>query len=385
MLSVLSHYLAVTVFLCHALYAALTLRQTRTWVQLGLAGALGMGLISLWFMYGGGTYTFRTLAYQAALYRGYALTNPTNNPFGLILPATLPNIISRALPVLSDLFMVTNGLASTVQGVRNTVLSLGVGALATILLYLYRASTNPPLWVKAGFAALLLVGLPLYTIVPGRFLVLSALFPLLYLMGVGIQALPRQATANRVTLFLLLSFLPTVFLLVMAWKAGHTNGITQRYSGFSFPYVIILLSLGLFQIPRLGWWFKAPLLAVLAVQAFFVAQLIGHIYAGEESKYTQFGAPRQRNPYWKIAQLVRADYQPGDTIVYPNKNKVAVTNKMDQSFVQESVIDAQMVNIYLPKDATYVQTINSDEHDKVYLVKATGQRRLLYDLDGQRY
>jgi hypothetical protein len=281
--------------------------------------------------------------------------------------------------------MFTNGLASNVQGVRNTVLALGLGALATVLLHLYRSTINPPLWVKVGFAALLLIGLPFYSIVPGRFLVLSSMFPLLYLMAVGIQALPKQATPKRAVLFLFLSFLPTVFLLVMAWKAGHTNGITQRYSGFSFPYLIVLISLGLYQIPRLGWWFKAPLLGVLAVQAFFVAQLLGHIYAGEESKYTQFGAPRQRNPYWKIAQIVRAEYQPGDTIVYPNKNKVAVTNKMDQSFVQESVIDAQMVNVYLPKDATYIQKINSNEHDKVYLVKATGQRRLLYDLNGHRY
>ncbi|HEY0109641.1 MAG TPA: glycosyltransferase family 39 protein [Fibrella sp.] len=384
-LSVLSHYLAVTVFLCHAVYAVLTLRQPRAWLQLGITGVLGMGLLSLWFIYGGGAYTFKTLAYQAALYRNYALTSPTNNPFGLILPATLPNILTRAMPVFSDLFMFTNGLASTVQGVRNTLLSLGLGALATVLLHLYYSTTTPPQWVKVGFAVLLLAGLPFYTIVPGRFLVLSAMLPLLYLMAVGMLALPKQATPHRAILFLLLSFLPTLFLLVMAWRSGHTNGITQRYSGFSFPYLIILISLGFYQIPRLGWWFKAPLLGVLALQAYFVAQLLGLIYAGEEAKYTQFGKPRQRNPYWTIAQALKAGYQPGDTIVYPNKNKMAVTNKMDQSFIQESVLDAQMVNVYLPRNATYVQKINSNEHDKVYLVKATGQRQLIYDLDGLRY
>ncbi len=40
-----------------------------------------------------------------------------------------------------------------------------------------------------------------------------------------------------------MALIPTLFLIVMAFKGGHTSGIQQRYSGFSFPYVIILISL----------------------------------------------------------------------------------------------------------------------------------------------
>lgn len=384
-LSVLSHYLSVTVFLCHALYALLVLRQVRTWVQLALAGAVGLGLVSLWFLYGGGAYTFKTLAYQAALYKSYALTNPTNNPFGLILPATLPNILIRALPVFSDLFIFTNGLASNTDGLRNVVLSLCLGLVATGLLHAYRTAENPPNWVRLGFAVLLLVGLPFYSLAPGRFLVLSAALPLLYLLILGIRSLPRQATPRRTVFLVLLCLLPTFFLLFMAWRSGHTNGITQRYSGFSFPYVVVLIALAFRQLARLRWWFAAPLGAVLAVQAFFVGQLLGQIYAGQEAKYTQFNNPRLPNPYWTIAQTLKARYVPGDTIVYPNKDVAPSSNKMDRSFIQTSIFDAQLVNIYFPKNAGYVQRINPDEHNRVYLVKRSGQRELIYNLNGLRY
>lgn len=385
-LSVLSHYLAVTVFLCHALYALLVLRRAGVWVQLALAGAAGLGLISLWFIYGGGAYTFRTLAYQAELYRNLALTNPYHNPYGLILPATWPNILLRSAPIFSDLFIFANGLGSNLLGLRNAAVAVGLGALATGLLHGYRADLTPPVWVKAGFAGLLLLGLPLYSTVPGRFLVLSALLPLLYLMGLGIRALPSQATAYRAGLLVGLSLLPTFFLILMAWRGGHTFGLTQRYSGFSFPYLMILIGLGFMQLPRLRPWFSVPLGAVLAVQAFFVAQLLLDIYGGRAGKYTQFGVPRERNPYWAAAQTLQRQYAPGDTIVYPNKDKAASANKMDASFIPVSILDAQLVNIYLPPTATYPQRVDPDEHDRVFLLKkATGQRQLIANLAGKRY
>lgn len=385
-LCILSHYLTVTVFLCHALYAALFVRRLRPWLSLGAAALAGLALVSPWFMYGSGQYHFQTMAYQARFYRNIALTNPTGSPFGTILPATLPNIARRAVPIFADLFIVTNGLGSALLGLRNTALALALGAGTTYVMHRYRNRANPPVWVRAAVPGLLLAGLVLYSVAPGRFLVLSAAVPFAYLM---VQALlgGRDATQRSlVVLLLLLAFVPTLFLLASAWRSGHTFGITQRYSGFSFPYAIILVAMGLAQLMQQRPWFRWPLLGVLAVQAGFIVQLLYGIYADREPKYTYFDKPRIANPYWTAAKQLEKLYQPGDTILYPNKNRPIYNEKMDRTYSSVALLDAQLVNVYLPKDARYVQRIDPAERDKIVLVRGrTGEKLLIFDLKGNTY
>jgi uncharacterized membrane protein len=397
--AVLSHYLAVTVFLCHGIYAVFYLRNLKTWFWLAATGAVGFGLVALWFVFGGGKYTFFTLNYQAQFYRNIALTNPTGSPFGLILPATIPNIAVRAVPIFADLFMFTNSLGAALTGLKNAALAIGLGGIGTVLIHRYHRYQNPAIWLKISVLSILAVGLPIYSVVPFRFLVLSLAPIFVYLIGRYIvahiradepQGKPAQTDAiafSRLTvLLLLLAFVPTFFLLFMAWRSGHTFGITQRYSGFSFPYVCVLVAMGISELVRLRWWFAAPIAAVLAVQFVFVAQVLGSIYAGQNGKYTQFEKPRLPNPYWTSAAAIKAQYTPGDTVVYPNMKRVIYSEEIDKTTFPYAILDAQLVNVYLPKDAQYIQRIDANEHDKIVLIKAkTGQKTLIFDVKDFRY
>ncbi|WP_420149571.1 glycosyltransferase family 39 protein [Spirosoma sp.] len=385
-LALLSHYLTITVFLCHGLYALLYLRTGRAWLMLGTVAALGLGIVSLWFIFGGGKYTFYILEDQKNFYRNLALSNPTGNGYGLILPATLPNITRRAIPIFSDLLIVTNGLGNQLLGLRNSLPALGLGLAATVLMHRYYSFSKPPIWVCVAFPILLLAGLPFYTVTPIRLLVLSGAFPFIYLIGRFITDNTNANQKQVTTLLLLLTFIPTLFLLFMAWRSGHTYGITQRYSGFSFPYVCILVAMGLYQLPKIKRWFSLPIIAVLCIQAFHIIQLLGSIYADGPDKYPSFDKPRIANPFWTSAQRIKELYTPGDTVLYPNKERPIMSEKNDRTYSPVTLIDAQTVNIYLPKDAQYIQRVDPNEPDRIVLVKGnSGEKITIFDFQGHTY
>ena len=384
--AVLSHYLTVTVFLCHGLYALLYLRNSRAWITLGILSAIGLGIVSLWFIYGGGSYTLQTLDYQKNFYRNIALTNPTGSGYGIILPATLPNITVRAIPIFSDLFIFTNGLGNQLTGLRNSIPALGLGILATGILHRYFTALKPPTWVYVAFPLILLVGLPFYSVTPLRSLVLSSAIPFIYLIGRFILDDTNADQKRLIVLLLFLTFIPTFFLLFMAWRSGHTFGITQRYSGFSFPYVCILVAMGLYKLTSVRWWFSVPIAAILLLQGIHILGLLSDIYADKAPKYTYFGEPRIANPYWSSAQQLKKLYASGDTILYPNKKRIIHSQKMDKTFSDVTLIDAQTVNIYLPKDAQYIQRIDPNEPDRIVLVKGnSGKKITIFDFQGHTY
>ena len=382
----MSHYLPVTVFLCHGLYALLYLRNYRAWGILAVAAVTGVAIIVPWFIWGGGRYTFPTLDYQRNFYRHLALTNPLGNGFGIILPATIPNISKQAVPVFSDLFIITNGLGGVLAGIRNSLLAIGLGSLATLIIHRYRAVTSPPAWVYAAVPVVLLAGLPFYTVLPIKLLTLSIAPPFLYLISRYIIDNTNGGQRRLVVLLVILAVIPTLFLLLMAWRSGHTYGITQRYSGFSFPYVCILVAMGFHQLTRLRWWFGLPLVAVLLIQAAHIVELLGEIYADTSPKYTYFATPRIPNPYRTAAQQIEKLYEPGDTILYPNKKRVIYSEEMDKTYSPVSLYDTQLTNLYLPKDARYIQRVDPNERDRIILVKGQSEKKItIFDFQGNTY
>ncbi|GAB3994740.1 hypothetical protein GCM10028807_33040 [Spirosoma daeguense] len=385
-LAILSHYLSVTVFLCHGIYALFYLRKPSAWITLALTSVVGIGIVSLWFLYGGGKYTFFTLDYQAKFYRNIALTNPTGSEFGTILPATIPNIAVRAIPIFSDLFIFINGLGPALGGLRNSILALAIGLVVTVVIHRYLKNSQPPVWIYATLPVLFAIGIPLYSVVPLRLLVLSAAIPFVYLIGRYVVETIKTSQYRLILLLLLLAFIPTFFLLFMSWRSGHTFGITQRYSGFSFPYVCIFVAMGLLQLTRLRWWFSAPIGVILLIQAGYIVQLLGDIYNDVAPKYTFFDKPRIANPYWSSAQKLKELYVPGDTILYPNKERKIYSEKIDKTYSPVTLIDAQMVNVYLPKDAQYIQRVDPNEPDRIVLVKGnSGKKITIFDFKGTTY
>ncbi len=385
-LSLLSHYLTITVFLCHALYALFFLRPLKTWIPLVATAAVGVGVVSLWFIFGGGKYTFQTLAYQAKLYGELAQTHPYDNPFAIILPATPKNLAIKSAPLWADLLIISNGLGQIdVLGVRNVALAFGLGLGAAFVLRRYLNATQPKGGLVIAFGLLLVAGMPFYTTLKLQYIVLAAFPSFAYLLYLFLKNNFVKSQNHLLWFMAILAVVPTLFLVVMSFKNNHTYGLTQRYSGFSFPYSIIFLAMILRQFWQMPLNIKLILGAVLAIQAYFIVSLLIRIYEDRDPKYTYFATPRGPNPYLMTAKRIEANYAPGDTILYPSV-KLNPRDSIELTHSPYSIMDAQWTNFYLPKDAEYWQRMDTTQTDKVILIKGdTGKRIEIFDFQGKKY
>lgn len=385
-LATLGHYLAFTIFLGHGIYLLLFNRDLKTYLGLGLSTVGGaLALIMPWFVWGGGKYTLFTLAYQAKLYGGLALTNPYNNGFGIILPATLANVVKRSMPIWSDLFMVSNGLSPELVGFKNLAVAFALGFVALFVVLRFGRTKSVPLWVQLAVPLLLVAGYVMYSLPTARFVVAAALPLLYYLLYQAFAARTDRDERQFLYLMLLLSFIPTLVLIAFAFRNGHTYGITQRYSGFSFPYALVLVGLMVQQVFRQPGYLRLTLGAVLLIQAYFIGDLLYRIYEDQAPKYTYYGRYRIRNPYNTAAERIMKLYAPGDTVLYPSA-RTNPRDEIEKTYTTHSIIDAQYTNLYLPKDATYYQRMDTTQTDQIILVKGkTGQRITIFDFEGTKY
>lgn len=384
--ALLSHYLTVTVFMCHALYMLLFVRELKIWTSLSLAGLVAICVVSLWFIYGGGQYTFQTLAYQAQVYRQAALTNPQGNGFGIILPATPYNVFKQSLPIWTDLFLLSNGLGQPENiGFRHLLLALalGVAALWLVRRYAFREAQRP-LWIHGLLAAAILIG---FSIRPSVESMIAVCLPLFFYLAYRYfqkhKHINQQQTALY-TLILLLVLVPTLFLLLMAFRNGHTYGITQRYSGFSFPYTAILIGMMIYQIGILPMGIMFTLWVVLVLQLGSVGRLLKGVYDDRAPKYTYFGTPRIENPYYTTAQRIEKYYTVGDTVLYPS-TRLQFRDDIEKTYSPYSVQDAQLTNLYLSPSAQYIQRMDTTQTDRIILKKAKGGQTTLFDLKGRTF
>lgn len=379
----LSHFLTFTVFIGHGLYVLLFFRKWRGWIGLGLSMAVGMGMMGLWMVYGAGQWTLDNLEDQAQVYRQAALTNPYNNPFGVILPATPQNVFVKALPMFSDLFLFSNGLYENLGGKKNSLLALLVGFL---LIGVYRLAIPKPSIGQWGWLiGLGTIGISLffYSQTPLLFGVMSVAIFLFYLLLEVLLSV--HYPKHLLWLMVIMALLPNLFLVVWSFRNGHTYGLTQRYGGFSFPYSIILVSLVLVHLSQIKTTLKYAIFAFLIVQMGYVGGLLVKIYADESPKYTYFSKARRPNPYHEAAKKIISNYETGDTVKYPTVKYVFLTEKA-KTFLPYSLQDAQLTNLYLPKEATYIQMIDTTEVSKIVLVKRKNQQKIiLYDLEGQKH
>ncbi|MEZ4901485.1 MAG: glycosyltransferase family 39 protein [Spirosomataceae bacterium] len=379
----LSHFLTFTVFIGHGLYVLLFFRKWQGWARLAISMTIGMSIMALWMIYGAGQWTLENLEDQAQVYRQAALTNPYNNPFGVILPATPKNVLVKAFPMFSDLFLFSNGLYENLAGKKNGVLALLVGL---VLIVLYRGKFKKNFlsqWLAASGFGIMIISLFLYSQTPLLFGVMSVAIFLFYLL---LELLLEGYYSKPLLWFMvIMAFLPNLFLVVWSFRNGHTYGLTQRYGGFSFPYSIILVSLVLMQLGQIRTKLKYVIFTFLVVQMGYVLVLLGKIYADQSPKYTYFSKARRPNPYYDAAQKIQAMYETGDTVKYPTYKYTFLTEKA-KTFLPYSLQDAQLTNLYLPKDASYIQLIDTTEISKIVLVKAKNQQKLIiYDLEGQKH
>ena len=380
-LCLLSHFLTATVFLAHGMYVLLFVRKTRPWVLLPLALSIGGIFFGYWILFGGGNYTFQTLSYQAKIYYQEAHAVP-NLHAGFIDPATVRNVTKKGLPIFADLFIVSNGLVNAMVGKKNLILAIIISLISVISVIRFQKDKNI-LWVGVLIGVNLL-GFIAYSTSKWQYLELVNCGILLYLF-IDYWRKNREESIKKYVIFMLiLALLPTIFLVIMTFKNGHTFGLTQRYSGFSFPYAIILIGITLIQASRLKP-LNYVIWGIFAIHLYFVAMTTKDVLNDVSMKYNYRDKARNENPYPIIAQKLIGQYQQGDTIVYPSYTKIIFEADIYTKNIKKSFLDAQYVNLYLPHDAEYVQTINVFEPNKILLKKTNGTSIEIFDFKGDTF
>jgi len=382
-LGLLSHFLVIVVLAVHGFYALFFLRSVSGWIKMAVSAVAALSGLTWWLLYGGGKYTLYSLNHQAAEYKRFAETSPGNNPFG-VYPSTFLYVYQKSLPIFSDLLIFTNGMADALIGKRNFIVSVFIGILL-IVWYRLKDRIRLPVYIVTAipFLAVLLSAL-VYTSNRLQFCVFSiVLFTLSFLYDIHRKS--GKTERSRLWLLYMMAIIPTTFLILMAIKGGHTNSIQQRYSGFSFPYVIIMVSLLLQYISALQSPVRYLIYFFLLVQCYFVAQRLQEFYEDRSLKYGGFTNPRVPNPYAAAARKIREVYQKGDTIFYP-AFKLQILSEMDRTFLPYSLQDAQLTNLYLPKDADYIQIMDTTQVDRILLKRNVKKDTLeIINLKGLRY
>ncbi len=383
-LGLYSHFLVASVLLAQGIYVLFFVRKLKSWVAFGVAGSFAVAGLAWWFIYGGGQYTLFSLNHQSKVYLECALNRPYNNPYGIILPATFANVFQKSLPIFSDLWVFTNGLVDKLEGKKNVAFASAIGLLFIVSYHFSKHKHPKSNWlitlsvISMGMSTLLFKERTL------SFGVLSAGVFMTYLAVESIFSSSPTFSKKSLWFLLIISIIPTAFLIFNSVRSGHTYGLTQRYSGFSFPYVTILASIALHRLWQVNHWLKSVISAVLVIQLFFIFQTLRTIYADHSLKYNYRTEPRQPNPHYAAAQKARQLYQKGDTIALPAP-LAKFDNPMDKTYLPYSVVDAQYFNLYLPKEGIFVQKLDTVNVDKIRLQKADGTVIELADLKGKRY
>lgn len=331
-LAIFSNYLTFTVFLAHGLYWLLvdrTFEKLRNFCVCYVIMAIPFGL---WMTKGPGQYALLYIKDATNLYHSI-LKNPklAASYQGFIDIASWKNLFTRGISIVSDYFIFTNGWYEKLGNKIALVLVIGLLVLVA--------------WIILNKS--------------------------------------KKVDIQLFVFVLLMVFIPFVFSVLSAYKAGVMTGFYFRYTSFGLPFVSILMAWFLvlmfekYKIIAIGF-------AVLAmVQYYSFARIIKHFYADTQQKYTNSHG-RISNPYILIADKIKSLYMPGDTIVYPSFYATGFSKAIERPKGEFDNHDAQLVNLYLPKDATYTQRISLEEADRV-LLKRKGQTLVLFDFEGIKY
>lgn len=383
-LGLYSHFLVASVLLAHGLYVLCCVRQLKSWIAFSFAGAFAVAGLAWWFIYGGGQNTLFSLNHQTKVYLECALNRPYTNPYGIILPATFGNVVKKSIPMFTDLWVFTSGLTEHLEGKKNLILATLIGILL-IITYRFSHKKHPlTQWLVIASVIALGGGALLYKLNTLSFWALSAALFMTYLAIQVIFSSTKAFPKNHVWFLVIIGIIPTAFLILNAVRSGHTYGLMQRYSGFSFPYVTILASIVLWQLWESKTTIKWVVSVLLGIQLYFIMQTLQTIYADRSIKYNYRNTPRDPNPHYTAAKQAKGLYQKGDTVFLPAP-MAHFDTPMDRTYLPYSVVDAQYFNLYLPKDRIFVQKLDTVNVNKIRLKKADGQLIDLIDLKGKRY
>lgn len=268
-----SHYMTVSIFAGHAIWAALTVRDRRTWAVLVAAGGFVVAVFGLWLATGGS--------------------------FGLKIMAAhdqvwLQRAEANAAPWLKTV---------TVEHIRTAFLGDLVGDLLSQNMPIYEVIFSRLLPGSASQMATL--GWQLFAaalIVAGGASLWSA------------RIHGDQRARLRALMMILMIAGPSVAALA-AFHSGHTLPFIQRYMVFSAPFAAVFLGLCLADIVDRAAWSKLFFVAVLPVEAAIGFMSLFH----PVDPYRLIGSPDPKgDSYFNVAAQIAVTAASDDLIVYAN-------------------------------------------------------------------
>ncbi len=384
-LSILNHYLNFLLPLVHGILFISMNRNAKEWGLMALAAATVSGVLLWWIQAGGGQYSLKFLADKNALHYQLAQLPPEKNPMrGTADPSTFQHVFTKATGLFFDLSIVGNRLFEFLKGVKNVLISFSIGLILTFFAL-----------QKLHFSKFIHLSLLLGVLLSGSFFFIgpfyklffsSAFFLLLFLALESFYQKYQQGTQTSkyfLASVALSVLLPLLYIIFDAFKSGHTTALSQRYIGFSSPFMAIFITFAFLKYLQYPKWTQLMGISLLFYQGIQTYRDIQSIVLDTSPKYTFFSEPRIPNPYMQIAEKVNNLYEKGDTLLIPNRN-----DGLYAGFVSEDALkieDAQYVNMYLSKNKTIIQRINLSEPDLFILKKADGSQQILFDFEGRKY
>lgn len=370
----LCHISTFPLFMIHGLFLLIYYRKISFLGAFTLAMIIPFIGVWAWLKSDGGKWLVDYVSNSVKVYNEMA----KNNPEEFLKVATIPNIIKQSWHIISCNFITLEGLYLKIIGLKNTFFIIFSAFLACFISFFIRND-------KIKIIAICLLIIAVY-FVPSfqnfeNIVLFFNLFLGLFLITKFIKN-TSKILDPKIVLLLLLSILPFLFIAIFAYKDGNTFRIMPRYVGYGYAYGIILISLIIRYLYKLSDKIKYVFLIGGIFQIAVVFGLIKSIYGDNSPRYfMSFENPRKVNPYLSLAKKIEKNYAKGDTVIYCS-TEFATGGKNMPKF---SVVDAQLTNFYLPKDAEFIQRVNPKERNKVFLKKSDGKMIELFDFEGAKY
>ncbi len=377
LICLLCHISTATLFVVHGIYILFYFRRQKVILPLLVSAVIPVVGMALWLTSAGGKWMFEYVANSVNTYNYLA----QNSPEEFLQVATPANVFNQMQYVISCLFITSEGLYRELSGLKNGL----VAVLSTFLLIINHSFVKNKRW-QLGIALVTLgVAFVFFSVAKWYFLIfIGNLFLLFNLVNFGVSARSWSPTQTKtLRLVVLIPSLGLLFLVFFALMDGNTFRLMPRYVGYIYPFTIIFVSLIGYEIYqkydlKFGW-----LLILGVFQLVSIAGVIQDIYRDNPPRYfMNFYEPRQVNPYRELANTLVKRVAAGDTVVYPSFSQRMYGGKDEASY---SIADAQLINIYLPQHATFIQRIDRNEPDKVILKHADGSQEMLFDFEGATY
>jgi hypothetical protein len=368
----LNHLSTFPLFFIHFGFLLIYHRTWKNFWTFSFAMVFPFIAIIAWVLSPGGAYIFEYVSNSVRVYNEMA----ENSPYEFLSKTSFVNVTLQIRHVLASYFFNFDGTYDMIAGKKNGAIGIAFTFLGAFVYSFKKLNSNLKLVI-----GVLLFAAALYFTKNGAIASFVLGLHLLF-FSKGLWSIWKDFEQKSMLHFiLLLTVVPLVFLVLYAIQDDNTFRIVTRYVGYSYSFAIILVVIVYRKLfSKIEDW-TPWLFIACAMQAGIIAINISNIYEDTQPRYfSNYSEPRSKNPYPYIANKIVTMAMPGDTIVYPSDEIIH-----DDRIQEKSVLDAQMVNFYLPKTNEIPQRIDAKESDKVFLIKSDGTKIQLFDFMGTKY